>query len=78
MISVLIIILAILINFIQIKPIKMASQVDTPQNVKRYLFKTDEKANNVEEVDCQYCEMKKKFNLGSNGDQKCFEHSVKR
>ena len=56
----------------------MASQVDTPQNVKRYLFKTDEKANNVEEVDCQYFEMKKKFNLGSNGDQKCFEHSVKR
>ena len=22
--------------------------------------------------------MKKKFNLGTNGDQKCFEHSVKK
>lgn len=27
-------------------------------------------------TDCYYCQMKRKFNIGQKGNNKCFEHSV--
>ena len=50
------------------------STIQTPP-VKRELFKTANKTNSSE--NCQYCQMKRKFGFGGNGDMKCFEHSVK-
>lgn len=54
----------------------------------QYLLKTPENNNSVQKSlgttttsirddECPYCLMKRKFNIGSTGDQKCFQHSIK-
>lgn len=48
---------------------------NTPQQYK-WQVNTSESINNNNE-DCAYCLMKRKFNIGSSGDQRCFEHSIK-
>ena len=46
--------------------------LQTPQHTNslhKYSYNT---ASSMVEDDCPYCLMKRKFNIGSTGDQKCF------
>lgn len=51
--------------------------LSTPESHPSFQKCLGNTSSSIPDDDCPYCLMKRKFNIGSTGDQRCFEHSIK-